>query len=150
DMLAGGIAVEDLEQEQVDGRDGVERPPSPAMSGGLAGIGDGPGAESGGEVLSEGSEDGSESRWHRGGSVRCVASCPPPSCRESSPCSTCHKASEQQGFGFAFMPFGTGSRPATAGGARRGRCRSGRRSADDRCGSGNAAARAGYRRGRPW
>ena len=53
DMLAGGVAVEDLEQEQVDGRDGVEDAVAPAMADGLAGVGDGPGAESGGEVLPE-------------------------------------------------------------------------------------------------
>jgi hypothetical protein len=66
DVLAGSIAVEDLEQEQVDGRDGVERPPSPAMADGLTGVGDRPRAEPGGEVLPEASEDGSEPRWHGG------------------------------------------------------------------------------------
>src|SRR4051794_8744675 len=94
DVLAGGIAVEDLEQEQVDGRDGIEDAVAPAMADGRAGVGDGPGAEPDGEVLPEAWEDGRESRWHGGGSVRCVASCPPPSCRELSPCSTRHKAPE--------------------------------------------------------
>ena len=53
DMLAGGIAVEDLEQEQVDGGGRIEDAVAPAMADGLAGVGDGLGAEAGGEVLPE-------------------------------------------------------------------------------------------------
>jgi hypothetical protein len=109
DVLAGGIAVEDLEQEQVDGGDRIEDAVAPAMADGLAGVGDGLGAEAGGEVLPEACEDGSESGGHGGGSVGCAVSCPTPSCRGPSPCSTRHKSADQQAFGVAFMPFPTGS-----------------------------------------
>ncbi len=46
-----GVAVEDLEQEQVDDGDGVEQAGSPGVPGDAAGVEDGGAIELGGEVL---------------------------------------------------------------------------------------------------
>src|SRR5262249_33007526 len=88
DVLTGGIAMGDLGQEQVDGGGRGEGSPAPARTDGLAGVGDGPGAEAGGEVVPAASEDGGEARWHGAGSIRFAVSCSTPSCRELSPDST--------------------------------------------------------------
>ena len=66
DVLAGGVAVEDLEEEQVDGGDGVEDAVAPAVADGAAGVADGVGAEAGGEVLPQPFGDGLEAMGHGG------------------------------------------------------------------------------------
>ncbi len=69
DVAAGDVAVEDLEQEEVDGGDRVEGPSSPAIVFAAAGVGDGVGGEAVGEVLPESVEGGDHTR-RDGGPVR--------------------------------------------------------------------------------
>ncbi len=64
DVLTGGVAVEDLEQEQVDGGDRVEDAIAPGVFLLLARLLDGLGGEFGGEVLPESAEDGDDTRRH--------------------------------------------------------------------------------------
>src|SRR5215471_20608939 len=53
DVLAGGVAVEDLEEEQGDGGDRVEEPLAPGVALLAAGVLDGRGSQEVGLVLSE-------------------------------------------------------------------------------------------------
>ena len=64
DMLAGGIAVEDLEEEQVDGRDGAEEPFAPGIVLLTAGGFDGFGGQTLGRGLLQPVENGDDARWH--------------------------------------------------------------------------------------
>src|SRR5262245_29306538 len=70
DMLASGVAVEDLQQEEVDGRCRVEDPLSPAMLGLAAGLFDGLAGQSGGDVLAQPIKDGDDARRHEWGSLQ--------------------------------------------------------------------------------
>jgi hypothetical protein len=64
-VLTGGVAVEDLEDEQVDGRHRVENPVTPGIFLLPAGSLDGVGGEIGGEVLPETAQDGDDT-WRHG------------------------------------------------------------------------------------
>jgi hypothetical protein len=65
DMATGGVAVEDLEQEEVDGGDRVEEATAPGVALLAAGVLDGLGGQVGGLVLSEALQDGQDARRHR-------------------------------------------------------------------------------------
>ena len=63
-MAAGGVAVEDLEQEEVDGGGGVEDACPPAVVDLAARLLDRLPGQAGGEVLAQASEDGDDTRRH--------------------------------------------------------------------------------------
>jgi hypothetical protein len=65
DVLAGGVAVEDLREEQGDGGDRAEPPLAPAMMLVAAGLANRLGAQAGGEVLAQSRQDG-EDPWRHG------------------------------------------------------------------------------------
>jgi len=64
DMLTGGVAVEDLEQEEVEGGGGVEDSSPPAMSHLMAPLLDRLLGQSGGDVLAQTLQDGDDTRRH--------------------------------------------------------------------------------------
>ena len=64
DVLAGGVAVEDLEEEEHDGGDGVEFAMAPPMARLLTGGSDRFGAEDLGEVLAQPVEDRQDACGH--------------------------------------------------------------------------------------
>lgn len=66
DVSTDGVAVEDLEEEQVDGDDQVEEAVPPGVALLAAGGLEGGGLQEGGLVLSEPLEDGHDAGWHGG------------------------------------------------------------------------------------
>src|SRR5207302_6395921 len=64
DVGAGGVAVEDLEQEEIDRGGRVEDPLAPGVFGLAAGLLDGLHGQVGGDVLAQSAEDGDDTRRH--------------------------------------------------------------------------------------
>src|SRR5262249_33652449 len=64
DVLAGGVAVEDLEQEAVDGGDRIQQAAPPGVLLLAAGVREGLPGEMGGLVLSQAFQDGQDAWWH--------------------------------------------------------------------------------------
>jgi hypothetical protein len=69
-VLASGVAVQDLEQEKMDRRDGIERAVTPAMSRDATGLLDGFRAEAGAKIVPQSRENGSNAWWHGCGSFQ--------------------------------------------------------------------------------
>ena len=106
DMANGGVAVEDLEQEEIDGGRGVEDASPPRVAGLTAGRFDGFSGQAGGDVLAQSVEDGDDTRRHgRTPFGNGVGRNQPPSCPEFLPCSRCDKAISGQGLRFNFAAF---------------------------------------------
>src|SRR6516165_3188121 len=101
DVAAGGVAVEDLEQEEVDGPDWVEEALAPGVALAAAGVLDGLGGQMSGVVWSQALQDGQDA-WRHGGllSVAVWGRNPPPECRKSLPCSRRYKS-----FSIATLPL---------------------------------------------
>src|SRR5262249_42213416 len=96
-VLTGRVAVEDLEQEEVDGGRRVEDALAPAMLGLAAGFSDRLPGQSGGDVLAQAVEDGDDARRHGWGSVRRLWVLNPPTrCPESLPCTRCSNSLRSQ------------------------------------------------------
>jgi hypothetical protein len=64
DVPAGGVAVEDLEQEEVDRGGRVEDPPAPGVVALATRLLDGFLGQSGGDILAQSVEDGDDTRRH--------------------------------------------------------------------------------------
>src|SRR5512135_377350 len=69
-MPAGGVAVEDLEQEEVEGSRRVQEPPPPAMLRLMARLFDARAGQTGGNILAQSVEDGDNAWRHGGDSVQ--------------------------------------------------------------------------------
>lgn len=68
DVSQGGVAMENLDEEPVDGRDrGQQGRVAPGVAGGQTGVANHVVAEGGGDVLPEPVEDGRNSSMHRRG-----------------------------------------------------------------------------------
>lgn len=65
-VATGGVAVEDLEDEQVDGVHRVEQAMAPGVPLAATSLDDRPGGEERGEVLREAAEDDDNARRHGG------------------------------------------------------------------------------------
>jgi hypothetical protein len=64
DVLTGGVAVEDLEQEEVDGGDRIQEAAPPGVLLLAASVLDGLRGQMGGRVLSQAFQDGQDAWWH--------------------------------------------------------------------------------------
>jgi hypothetical protein len=82
DVIQGGVAAEDLDEEPVEDGDKCEQAGPPGVAGLAAGVVDGPLVEVSGEVLPESSEGDINSVMHPGAS-RCWCHQATPGCREA-------------------------------------------------------------------
>jgi hypothetical protein len=63
-VLASRVAVQDLEQEKINRRGGVEDSIAPSMSGGLAGMDNRIITQAGSDIFSQSRENGANAWWH--------------------------------------------------------------------------------------